>query len=133
MFEGIRKRSSTFVTRALLVFLILIFAFFFGTSAGGLFNRVKPVATINCRRFGLITLPGCQQILADDVDHAIVNIRNTVNNLYGDNAQQMLARMNLRGTAVEQLINQKLIEKEANRIGLSISDDALEQTIESQS
>lgn len=133
MLEGIRKHSYSFGTRLLLILLVLPFALFFGTSVGSYFTRVKAVATINCRQFALITLPGCQQILAGDVDHAVVNIRNTVNNLYGDNAQQMLARMNLRGTAVEQLIDQKLIEDEANRIGLSVSDDALEQTIESQS
>lgn len=132
MLEGIRKHSYSFGTRLLLVLLVLPFALFFGTSVGSFFTRVKPVATINCREFGVITLPGCQQILSDDVDRTTRNIRNTVNNLYGDNAQQVLARMNLRETAIEQLIDQKLIENEAKRIGLSIGDDALEQTIESQ-
>jgi peptidyl-prolyl cis-trans isomerase D len=132
MLEGIRKHSYSFGTRLLLILLVLPFALFFGTSVGSYFTRVKAVATINCTRFGLITLPGCQQILADDVDHVSLNIRNTVNNLYGDNAPQMLARMNLRETALEQLIDQKLIENEASLIGLSIGDDALEQTIESQ-
>jgi peptidyl-prolyl cis-trans isomerase D len=132
MFEGIRKRSSTLVTRGLLVFLGLVFAFFFGTSIGG-FSHVKPAATINCRQIGPFMLPGCQQILAEDVDRGVTNIRNTINNVYGDSAPQMLARMNLRETAVEQLIDQKLVENEARRINLSISDNALEQTIESQS
>ena len=133
MFEGIRKRSSTFLTRALLIVLALTFALVFGTSVSSYFSRVKPVATLNCRQFLGITLPGCQQILADDVDRAVINLRNTVNNVYGDNAPQVLARMNLRETAVEQLIDQKLIEDEAKRLNLSISDDALEHTIESQS
>ncbi|HEX4209899.1 MAG TPA: peptidylprolyl isomerase [Candidatus Binataceae bacterium] len=132
MLEGIRKHSYSFGTRLLLVLLVLPFALFFGTSVGSFFTRVKPVATINCRQFAGVTWPGCQQILAGDVDHATVNIRNTVNNLYGDKAPQVLARMNVRETAIEQLIDQKLIENEAKRIGLSIGDDALEQTIESQ-
>lgn len=132
MFEGIRKRSSTFITRALFIILGLSFALLFGTSVGG-FSRVKPVAMINCRQIAIFTLPGCQQILADDVDREANNLRNTVNNVYGDNAPQVLARMNLRETAVEQLIDQKLVEDEAKRIHLSIGDDALEQAIESQS
>lgn len=132
MLEAIRKHAYSFGTRALLLLLLLPFALFFGTSTG-YFSHVKPVATVNCRRFAFITLPGCQTILADDVDRASRNIRNTVNNLYGDNAPQVLARMNLRETAVEQLIDQKLVENEAHHIGLSIGDAALEQAIESQS
>ena len=132
MLEGIRKRSYSFGTRLLLILLVLPFALFFGTSVGSYFARVKPVATINCRHFGVITFPGCQQILGDDVDRAVSNLRNTISNLYGQNAPQVLARMNLRETAVEQLIDQKLVEDEARRIGLAIGDDALEQTIESQ-
>ncbi|MGA2409672.1 MAG: peptidylprolyl isomerase [Candidatus Binataceae bacterium] len=131
MLEAIRKHAYSFGTRLLLVLLLLPFALFFGTSAG-YFSHVKPVATVNCRKFAFITLPGCQMILGDDVDRASQNIRNTVNNLYGDKAPQVLAQMNLRETAVEQLIDQKLIEDEAHRIGLSIGDGALEEAIESQ-
>src|SRR5271163_4895090 len=131
MLEAIRKHAYSFGTRALLVLLLLPFALFFGTSTG-YFSHVKPVATVNCRKFAFITLPGCQMILGPDVDLAARNLRNTVTNLYGDNAAQVLAGMNLRETAVEQLIDQKLVEDEAHRIGLSIGDAQLEQVIESQ-
>jgi peptidyl-prolyl cis-trans isomerase D len=131
MFEAIRKHQYTFGTRLLLLLLIGLMTIFFG-SVGAYLARVKPIATVNCRSLLFLTLPGCQQILADDVDREAGNIRNTVTNVYGKNAQAVLRSMNLRETAVEQLVQTRLIENEARRLGLSIGDEELEKTIGTQ-
>jgi peptidyl-prolyl cis-trans isomerase D len=131
MFEAIRKHQYTFATRLLLILLIGLMTIFFGTLSA-YFARVKPIATVNCRSILFIQLPGCQQILSDDVDRESNNIRNAVTNIYGKAAPQMLQSMNVRETAVEQLVQTRLIENEAKRLGLHIGDDELEKTIELQ-
>ncbi|MGD0290148.1 MAG: peptidylprolyl isomerase [Candidatus Binataceae bacterium] len=131
MFEAIRKHQYTFATRLLLLLLIGLMTIFFGTLSA-YFARVKPIATVNCHSILFVQLPGCQQILADDVDREANNIRNTVANVYGKNAPAVLQGMNLRETAVEQLVQTRLIENEARRLGLSIGDDELEKTIGTQ-
>jgi peptidyl-prolyl cis-trans isomerase D len=131
MLEAIRKHAYTWKTRVLLILLGGLMTVFFG-SVGAYFARVKPIATVNCHSILFFQLPGCQQILSDDVDREANNIRNTVANIYGKNAPAVLQTMNLRETAVEQLIQARLIEDEANRLGLSIGDEALEKTISAQ-
>lgn len=131
MLEAIRKHAYTWQTRFLLILLGGLMTVFFGT-VGAYFARVKPIATVNCHSILFFQLPGCQQILSDDVDREANNIRNTVANVYGKNAPAVLQSMNLRETAVEQLIQARLIENEAHHLGLSIGDDALEKTISSQ-
>jgi peptidyl-prolyl cis-trans isomerase D len=131
MFEAIRKHQYTFGTRLLLILLIGLMTIFFG-SLSAYFARVKPVATVDCHSFLLVQLPGCQQILAEDVDREADNIRNTINNIYGKNAAAVLHNMNVRETAVEQLVQARLIANEAHRIGFSISNEALQKTISTQ-
>jgi peptidyl-prolyl cis-trans isomerase D len=131
MFEAIRKHQYTLATRLLLILLIGLMTIFFGTLSA-YFARVKPIATVDCHSVLFVQLPGCQQILADDVDRESNNIRNTVNNIYGKSAPAMLQSMNVRETAVEQLVQARLIDNEAKRLGLQIGDDELEKTIETQ-
>ena len=131
MFEAIRKHQYTLATRVLLVLLIGLMTIFFGTLSA-YFARVKPIATVNCHSILFVQLPGCQQILADDIDREADNIRNTVTNVYGKNAPAILQNMNVRETAVEQLVQDRLIQNEARRLGLSIGDDELEQAIGTQ-
>ncbi len=131
MFEAIRKHQYTFATRLLLLLLIGLMTIFFGTLSA-YFARVKPIATVNCHSILFVQLPGCQQILSDDIDREAGNIRNTVANVYGKNAPAVLQSMNLRETAVEQLVQARLIENEARRLGLTIGDDELEKTIGTQ-
>jgi peptidyl-prolyl cis-trans isomerase D len=104
----------------LLVILGGIFTFFFG-GLGSYFTRVRSVATVDGQR-----------ILPDQIDQEVIKVRNTITNRYGQNAGTMLEGLNLRQMAVEELIQQILITKEAHRLGLQISDENLEKVIESQ-
>ena len=131
MFEAIRKHQYTFATRLLLILLIGLMTIFFG-SLSAYFAHVKPVATVDCRSILFIQLPGCHEILTDDIDREAGNIRNTLTNIYGKNAPAVMQSMNLRETAVEQLVQQQLIVAEAHRLGFSIGDDELEKTIGTQ-
>jgi peptidyl-prolyl cis-trans isomerase D len=131
MFEAIRKFQYSWTTRILLILLIGLMTVFFGTLSA-YFARVKPVATIDCHSILFVQLPGCQQILSDDVDREADRVRNIIANTYGKDAPTVLKSMNVRAAAVERLIQARLVDNEAHRLGLSISDDELEKTIELQ-
>jgi len=133
MLQVFRRHAYSYVTRFLLILLGGIFALFFG-SVGGLLSRVRPVAYVNCRQylFGSISLPGCRQILPEEVTQGATEIRNTLVNKYGKDAASMLQAVNLQQMALEQIIEQDLIKREAQRLGLQISEDELAKTVESQ-
>lgn len=134
MLQIFRRHAYSWTTRILLLLLGGVFAIFF-TGMSGYFLRVKPVAAVDCHSLplGLFTLPGCHNILADDVDSETADLRRTIQNVYGANAGAVLQNVNLRQMALEQLIEDSLIEREARRLGVSISDEELARTIESQS
>jgi peptidyl-prolyl cis-trans isomerase D len=133
MLQVFRKHAYAYVTRILLLLLGGIFALFFG-SVGGFFSRVRPVAFVNCHQylFGLVTLPGCQEILADDVQREAESLRRTLENKYGKNSAPLLQAANLQQMAVAQLVEQDLIRREARRLGVQVSEDDLAAAIESQ-
>ena len=119
MLDLMRKHAYSWMTRAVVIVLIGVFAFW-GVSTG-MFTRIKPVATVNGR-----------QILTKDVDQQAQQLRRRLEQMYGPEAAAALARYNVREQALEQLIDQQLVLDEANRLGLRISDAALEQMIEAQ-
>jgi peptidyl-prolyl cis-trans isomerase D len=131
MFEIIRKHQYSWTTRVLLILLVGLMTIFFG-SVGAYLARVKPIATIDCHSFLFLQLPGCQQILSDDIDREANNIRNAIANRYGKDAPAVLHGMNVRASAVERLIMTRLVDNEAHRLGLTIDDDQLEKTIDTQ-
>src|SRR5260370_28155610 len=120
MLQVFRKYAYSWNMRVLLLILGGIFPFFFG-GLGSYFTRVRPVATVDGQR-----------ILSDQIDQEVIKVRNTITNRYGQNAGTMLEGLNLRQMAVDELIQQILIAKEAHRLGLQISDENLEKVIESQ-
>ncbi len=132
MLQVFRKHAYSWGTRTLLWVLIGAFVIFFG---GGLsyFAQVRPVASVDCYTYlHLYTWPGCHNILSDEVDREAGNIRKAVQNSRGADAQEILQSVNLREMAVESLIEQTLVEREAHRIGLMVSDDDLAKAIASQ-
>src|ERR1700719_860073 len=131
MFEIIRKHQYSWTTRVLLILLVGLMTIFFG-SVGAYLARVKPIATIDCHSFLFLQLPGCQQILSDDIDREANNIRNAIAIRYGKDAPAVLHGMNVRASAVERLIMTRLVDNEAHRLGLTIDDDQLEKTIDTQ-
>ena len=117
MLEGIRRYQYSWQVQITFAFLALIMAFW-GFGGGGLFNTVHPIATVNG-----------QQILGDQVDREANQLRATVQQIYGANAQAVLKNINIRQEAVERLIEGQLIGEEARHLGISISDVALQDKI----
>ena len=102
--------------RVVLFLIVVVFAFWgIGT---GLFNQVHPIASVNG-----------QTILADEVDKQADQMRRSFQRMYGGDAAEALKRMNLRQEAVEQLIEARLVQSEAGRIGLEVSDADLQSRI----
>jgi peptidyl-prolyl cis-trans isomerase D len=117
MLELMRKHAYSWLTRAVVIVLIGVFAFW-GVSTG-MFTRIKPVATVNGH-----------QILTKDLDQRAQQLRRRLEQIYGPEAAAALARYNVREEALEQLVDEQLVLDEAHRLGLTISDAALERTIE---
>ena len=119
MLDLMRKHAYSWLTRAVVIALIGVFAFW-GVSTG-MFTRIKPVATVNGH-----------QILTKDVDQQAQQLRRRLEQIYGPDAAAAMARYNVREQALDQLIDQQLVLDEAKRLGLRISDAALEHMIEAQ-
>jgi peptidyl-prolyl cis-trans isomerase D len=134
MLQVFRRHSYSWGTRVLLLLLGGVFALFFGSwGAASYFTRVRPAAQVGCYTyFHLFTVPGCQTITPDQIDNTTVDLRRQMQNMYGERSPQMLQSINLRQLALEQLIEQTLINREAADMGLHISDDELAHVIGSQ-
>ncbi|MBV8054811.1 MAG: peptidylprolyl isomerase, partial [Deltaproteobacteria bacterium] len=134
MLRVFRRHSYSWGTRVLLLLLGGIFALFFGSwGAASYFTRVRPIAQVGCYSyFHLFTMPGCQTIMPEQLDSTTVDLRREIQNMYGEQSPQMLQSLNLRQMALEQVIDQTLINREARRLGLQISDGELARAIESQ-
>ncbi len=117
MLEGIRRYQYSWQVKTTFAFLALTMSFW-GFGGGGLFNRIHPVATINGN-----------QILADQVDREATNLRQVLQQMYGANAAAVLKNINIRQEALDRLIEGQLISEEARHLGISISDEALQQKI----
>ncbi|MGC2275072.1 MAG: SurA N-terminal domain-containing protein [Candidatus Binatus sp.] len=116
MLEGIRRYQYSWQVQVPFAVLAVLMAFWgFGA---GMFGAIHPVATVNG-----------QKILGDQVDREANQLRATVQQIYGANAQEVLKSINLRQEAVERLIEEQLIGDEARHLGISISDIALQDKI----
>ena len=116
MLDKLRNYGRSSVTKVLFGGLIIIFCFW-GIGAGML-SRVQPVATVNGNR-----------VLGTEVDREADRMKETLAQMYGANANQILRNMNLRQEALNQIIEDRLISEEARHIGLGVSDDSLADRI----
>src|ERR1700691_951827 len=106
MLEGIRRYQYSWQVQVTFAFLAITMAFW-GFGAGGMFNNIHPIATVNGK-----------QILGDQVDREATQLRETVQQIYGASAQAVLKNINVRQEAVEQLIEAQLIAEEARHLGI---------------
>jgi peptidyl-prolyl cis-trans isomerase D len=134
MLQVFRRHSYSWGTRVLLLLLGGVFALFFGSwGAASYFTRIRPIAQVGCYTYlHLFTMPGCESITTDQLESATTDLRREIQNMYGADSASMFQGLNLRQMALEQLIEQTLIGREAQRLGLYISDDELARAIASQ-
>src|ERR1700675_3070148 len=113
MLNAFRRHAYSWMIRAVLFLIVVVFAFWgIGT---GLFNQVHPLASVDG-----------QTILTDEVDRQADQMKRRLQSMYGGNAADALKGMNLRQAALEQLIEERLVQREASRIGLQVSDTDLQ-------
>jgi peptidyl-prolyl cis-trans isomerase D len=105
-------------TAVKVLFGVLMIAFAFWGVGTGLAMRVHPVATVNGNR-----------ILGSEIDHESEQLKRTMTQIYGANAQQVLRNINLRQEALNQIIEQRLIADEARHLGIRVSDQSLADKI----
>jgi peptidyl-prolyl cis-trans isomerase D len=105
-------------TAVKVLFGVLMIAFAFWGVGTGLAMRVHPIATVNGNR-----------ILATEIDRESEQIKRTMTQIYGANAQQVLHNINLRQEALNQIIEQRLIADEARHLGIRVSDQSLADKI----
>ncbi|MFZ0889878.1 MAG: SurA N-terminal domain-containing protein [Candidatus Binataceae bacterium] len=118
MLNVMRRHAYSWMVRVILFLIILVFAFW-GMS-GGFFSQVKQVAKVDG-----------QTILADEVDHEATQLRRTLQQIYGPNTPEVLKHVNLRQEALGQIIENHLIQREAQHLGLEVNDAELKRRIES--
>src|SRR5580704_3055835 len=120
MLDKLRTRARSTVVKVLFGFLILVFMFW---GVGGLAAmRVHPVASVNGNR-----------ILATEIDRQAEQMKQTLTQIYGGNAQMVLRNINIRQEALNQIIEQRLIAEEARHVGIRISDASLANNIAADS
>jgi peptidyl-prolyl cis-trans isomerase D len=113
-----RMRSWGRSTAVKVLFGVLMIAFAFWGVGTGLAMRVHPVATVNGSR-----------ILGTEIDNQSEQIKRTLTQVYGPNAQQLLHNINLRQEALNQIIEQRLIADESRHLGIRVSDASLAAAI----
>ncbi len=116
MLDRMRNWGRSTAVKVLFGFLMVAFAFWgVGTT---LAMRVHPVATVNGDR-----------ILGSELDTQSDQIKRTLTQIYGPNAQQILHNINLRQEALNQIIEDRLIAREARHLGIRVSDESLANSI----
>ncbi len=123
MLSYMRENAGSWLIKILLIFVALSFVIGFGLLPGLKDNSEE----------GLIVAEiGDRKITKRDWDFAYKNMVEFYKRLYKDRfSEQMLNQMDLRGTALDQLINDALQIQEAKRLGFKISDKELKKTIQS--
>jgi peptidyl-prolyl cis-trans isomerase D len=119
MLNAMRKHAYSWGIRIVLTLITVVFIFW-GIGAG-LFNQVHPVASVDGKK-----------ILADEVQRQADIMRRSFQNMYGPQAVELLKHINVQEQALEQIINDRLGQREARRLGLSVSNEDLRNSISAE-
>lgn len=118
MLSAMRRHAYSWAIRAILTLITVVFIFWgLGSS---LFQQIRPVATVDG-----------QKILADEIDREVELLKRNLQQLYGPGAAQLIKGMNLREEALQQIVESRLVQSQARRLGLAISDRDLTEAIAS--
>jgi len=119
MLDLMRRHAYSWGTRVLLAFITLVFVFW--GLGSGLFKQAHPLATVDGQR-----------VLPEQVESEANRLRQTIQNMYGANAPAVLKSVNLREEALDQIIEGQLIARQAQHLGLEVSNQSLELKIASE-
>lgn len=118
MLEFMRKRARSIWIKVIFLIIVVVFVFW---GVGGSLTGERPdiVANVDGR---IISLREFQR--------AHENMKNAYRDLYKERlTPELLEKMNLREQALDQLVQTRLLEAEARRVGFTASDDEVRQEI----
>ncbi|MBI3249980.1 MAG: SurA N-terminal domain-containing protein [Deltaproteobacteria bacterium] len=113
-----RKRARAPWIKALFLIIVLVFIFW---GVGGSMNGERPdiVAQVNNRSISL-----------REFQRAHENVKNAYREIYKERfTAELIEKMNLREQTLEQLVQTRILEAEATRIGFTASDDEVREEI----
>ncbi len=118
MLKRMRKHARSNFIKIVLGMIILAFVFW-GISAVVRGSRVDVVATIDG-----------DPITASSYEKQVEQLRRLYRSLYRDNYSTELEKaMNLQGQALEKLVENHLLLREAQRLGLAVSDEEVAASV----
>ena len=118
MLEFMRRRARSSVIKVLFSIIVLVFIFWgVGGPVSG--NRPDVVANING-----------QTVSYKDFQRVYGNVKAAYRETYKDRlTPEILQMLDLKGQTLDQLVNTKLLEGEARRVGFSVADGEVRQAI----
>ena len=118
MLDFMRRRVQSVWTKTLFLIIALVFVFF-GVGSFGDSPQVQIVATVDD-----------DPITLQDFQRALRNVESNYREAYKERfTPELMQQLNLRQQTLDQLIDAKLLVKEARRIGFSASDEEVREEI----
>lgn len=118
MLDFMRRRVRSIWIKALFLVIALVFVFF-GIGSFGDGSQVQIIATVDD-----------EPITLQEFQRAYRNVEANYREIYKERfTSELIQQLNLRQQTLDQLIDAKLLAKEARRIGFSASDEDVRQEI----
>jgi peptidyl-prolyl cis-trans isomerase D len=118
MLEFMRKRARSAWIKVIFLIIVVVFIFW---GVGGSLSGGRPdvIANVDGRAISL-----------REFQRAYENMKNAYREIYKERlTPDLLEKMNLREQTLDQLVQTRLLEAEAERIGFTASDDEVRQEI----
>jgi peptidyl-prolyl cis-trans isomerase D len=120
MLDSMRKRKQGRIIQVLFLIIILVFIFF---GFGNPFSDDAPIPN------SIAVVEG-EPIALSDFQRTYENLKSSYREVYKERlTPEMLESFNLKQQAVDQLINATLVQREAVRVGFTVDDDELRESI----
>jgi peptidyl-prolyl cis-trans isomerase D len=118
MLEFMRKRARSTWIKAIFLIIVVVFIFWgVGGSIGG--GRIDVVANVNGR-----------EITLREFQRAYENVKSAYREVYKERfTADLLNTLNLRQQTLDQLIDARLLEQEALRVGFRVDDEEVRHAI----
>jgi peptidyl-prolyl cis-trans isomerase D len=112
-----RKHAKSWIIKVLIAMIIMVFIFFFGYSY--ISNEGEKVAEVNGEAISYVEYQNAYREL-------LKNLQEQYKNMWSDN---LIETFDLKNRALESLIENKIIAREAENIGLDITDKEIREKI----
>lgn len=120
MLDIIRRKASSWVTRTIFIVVVLVFIFFFG------YNQID---TPNQGPQAVLVRVNGSDIRQNEFNLAFKSTLEMYKQVFKGNIPEGMNKM-IAGSALQQLVNERLMIDAAHHMGLRVSDEELAKTIE---